>query len=462
MEGKKLSEYTWIFPIDGHELWSPRYIILDGVRHTYCPNCECRFEFPEGIEKIKLGACPKCKTVLFYYPRDNCWHYLPDDFEYDDSICPECNKVNCPEKPDLDDYYYCPDCNIEFNWQIGPLENGLICTKYPYKDGKRLMNKQEMNSKYKKPDPFGVLTSKADGERKAHILAAMHDWVTEKRGGKLFKRALDIGCGEGWITKDIPAEEIVGFDISDLALSRCPEGIITVDEMSKIEGKFDCILAAGVLVREYDFVQFLGLINTLATDFVLTCQTDFTEVSEVATIKGEPIHSDSFPYGKHKQTLRVFSFADVEQSVSVPPPVGATSDNPDGPEPGAELTGSQGSEVPLAENETSGDETGQDVTFKEMIDAEIDALPEGHDLDHLILSTDMWVQLMGNDEPAETYRGFKLEINDEPSTGHEFYHRPESADKDLQTDEGDDEGEKFPDNDKSDGVSGSVTEPRPE
>jgi len=97
-----------------------------------------------------------------------------------------------------------------------------------------------------------------------------------------------------------------------------------------------------------------------------------------------------------------------------------------------------------------------------MIDAEIDALPEGHDLDHLILSTDMWVQLMGNDEPAETYRGFKLEINDEPSTGHEFYHRPESADKDLQTDEGDDEGEKFPDNDKSDGVSGSVTEPRPE
>jgi SAM-dependent methyltransferase len=460
MDGKKLSDYTWIYPIKDHKLWHQRWIYLGDVRNTYCPNCECRFEFPEGIEKIKYGGCPECKTVFFHNPYDGFWYFLPDDFEFDLDKCPDCGKEECPEKPDLDEFFYCIDCGIEFNWSISPLENGLVCIKFPYKEGKSLMNKQQMNDKYKKPDPFGVLTSKADGERKAHILKALNDWITEKRGGEQFERALDIGCGEGFITKDIPAKEIVGFDVSDLALSRCPEGIITVDNIANIEGEFDCILAAGVMVREYDFVALLGLIDAKATEFVLTCQTDLTEVAEVTRLKGNPVHTESFPYNVHKQNLRVFDYRTVEAEM---PPVGATSDSPDGSGAVSEPTGDSGHPDPEGQNVTSGEGGGRDKTFKEIVDEKILELPEDHDYVAIMLTDDTADQLFGHGARQSDYEGFKVEI-DNNSTGFSFTRKDpgDPAGKDYVAPEPASEGEtveSFPDAPDGDSVSQPVDEP---
>ena len=286
------------------------------------------------------------------------------------------------------------------------------------------MNKEAMNQKYAKPDPFGVKTNPADAVRKEKIISTLTQWVEEHRNGEPFERALDIGCGEGTITVDIPAKEIVGYDPSDIALSRVPSGTIVVtDNPAQIEGKFDCIIAAGVLVKEYDFKSILELIDRHASGIVLTCQTDVTEVHEVGSLQGKPISTVEFPYRSNKQRLRLLDYSGKELDST-----GVTAETA-----GEKMTSDEAKD------------TDSDKTFKEIIDEAIDALPEGHDFDHLILSTEQHGQLMG-ESIEDKYRGFILEINDEEPRGrYEFYHRPESVDDEL-TEEEDSHGE-HPDRD---------------
>lgn len=428
MEGRKIDDNTYAYPCDGYTVWAHRFIYIDDVRNSFCPNCDTKFEFPEGIEEKIICGCPGCKTPLFFHPPTGIWYYLPKDYTLDKSICPECEKTDRPQHPDLRGFYYCLDCDVEFQWQMSPIHTGLLCTKFKYKDGQRLMNREEMNRKYGQPDPFGVKTDKADSVRKGKIISALKDWVTEKRGGQLFKRALDIGCGEGFITAEIPAEEIVGYDPSDVALSRCPEGIITVDNPATIEGEFDCIIATGVLVREYDFVQILNLIDAHAADFVLTCQTDVTEVHEVANLKGTQIHLEPFDYREHKQIMRIFSYADhvklgdsdegpmhdgstVELKVPMKVNVNVDVD--------AEID-------PPAEGEKEPGK-GEDKTFKEIIDEEIDTLPDGSDRNAILLSEDLHFQLTANEDISDHYRGFKLIISAEGDPYSFVRHEPDEV-----------------------------------
>ena len=280
------------------------------------------------------------------------------------------------------------------------------------------MNKAQMNTKYAKVDPFGVKTDNADATRKAKILSVIQDIISNQLNGVRFKRALDIGCGEGFITTDLPADEITGFDISDIALSRCPENMVVVDDPANIKGKFDLVICTGSLVREYDFAQILGLIHKHASGIVLTCQTHSTEVKEVATLKNQT-HIEQFPYRDLKQTLRIFDYYGVDK-------VDETDENPMPDLSTAEMNLPVDVNVKVTVDVNKAPEA--DKTFKEIVDEAIDALPTDHGFDHLILSTDQHFQLMNQDAAAH-YRGFKLEINDEESFGsYEFYKRPETAD----------------------------------
>lgn len=156
-----------------------------------------------------------------------------------------------------------------------------------------LPSKEELDTFYLNHDPWGFASNPDDAKRKKEILSCIP---------YRHERALDIGCGEGWITKDIWADEIHGLELSGLAASRCPKNVHIVLEPW---GMYDLILACGVLYRHYDYKRFLKLIKEHGSGLVITCNIESWEVGEVKEI-GKEVHTHTFPYRQYTQRLRVF------------------------------------------------------------------------------------------------------------------------------------------------------------
>ena len=167
------------------------------------------------------------------------------------------------------------------------------------------------NELYSRSDPYGLLSDPTDANRKRIILSVLNQFIEKFRSGKRFARVLDIGCGEGWITADLPGIEIVGFDISTIALSRCPRNITTVSRYDEITGSFDLIIATGVLVKNYEYKEILRIIEDHASGIVLTSQTDITEVAEIARFKQREFLTFKFPYRENSQIMRLFDFGTI-------------------------------------------------------------------------------------------------------------------------------------------------------
>lgn len=333
-EEKKIDEYVTLYALEQWEKWSPKYIYLGEIRHTFCPACSKSIPWNEeivenacrGIGQLKpLFKCGQCGTKLRYDIEEREWLY---EFDKDNkslaiNVCPDClSEISLPHDT-LPKFYICTDCDIEFRYDISPTGDGLLCTKFKQGERIRMTSKRAMNDKYANPDPFGVMTNPDDKIRKDAILSVCQSHIDLKRDGRKFKRALDIGCGEGFITKDLPADEIVAYDISDVALSRLEgENIIVTDSPARIDGEFDLILLAGVLVREYEFQHMLDIVERHATELVVTCQTDVTEVSDVRMLTGKQGDITEFSYLENKQRLRIFDFS-VAKVETEPEPGGA-------------------------------------------------------------------------------------------------------------------------------------------
>lgn len=73
-----------------------------------------------------------------------------------------------------------------------------------------IQNKQELDDFYSTADPWGYYDNPHDATRKARILAALpqRDYAT----------ALDIGCGNGFITNSLPAKSVIGLEFSEKAV----------------------------------------------------------------------------------------------------------------------------------------------------------------------------------------------------------------------------------------------------
>jgi hypothetical protein len=122
-----------------------------------------------------------------------------------------------------------------------------------------MSQKEWLEEFYKNSDPWGYKGNPDDEYRKQVLLSIIDEFGP-------FDKALDIGCGEGFITKDIPAKTIHGIEISDLAASRLP---VNVQRMLSPEGKYDLVITTGTLYKEYNSKQIIDWINESASKIVL-------------------------------------------------------------------------------------------------------------------------------------------------------------------------------------------------
>ena len=123
-----------------------------------------------------------------------------------------------------------------------------------------MQTKQELETWYQKEDPWEYKKNEDDKIRLKQILFTL-GW-----GPRVYSRALDVGCGEGFVTSHIPAFEIHGLDLSLTAMSRLPGNVKAV---TKPEGKYDLVISTGTLYKQYDHESIYKTIMEAASGYIL-------------------------------------------------------------------------------------------------------------------------------------------------------------------------------------------------
>lgn len=161
-----------------------------------------------------------------------------------------------------------------------------------------MQSKADLESFYTDPDPWGYKSNIHDNDRLKRILRALSD-VSDG----VYTRALDIGAGEGFLTEHLPAHSIDAIEISDAAASRLPAPIRRVHAP---DGKYDLIVATGVLYSQYDHIQMTKWIEEAASHIVLTCNIKDWEINDLP--KDKIIREFEFPYREYVEHLVIYDF----------------------------------------------------------------------------------------------------------------------------------------------------------
>lgn len=116
-----------------------------------------------------------------------------------------------------------------------------------------IQSKEALDDWYRNRDPWGYETNPDDAKRKRILLDSIPP-------GK-YRRVLDVGCGSGFITRDLPGGEIIGIDLSEAALNdarqRSSRPNISYQAASLFDlslgkfGSFDLIVITGILYPQY-------------------------------------------------------------------------------------------------------------------------------------------------------------------------------------------------------------------
>ncbi len=120
-----------------------------------------------------------------------------------------------------------------------------------------LQSASELDAFYSSSDPWGYAESADDHRRRTELLSLLPDAP--------FGRTLDIGCGNGFITLQLPGDEVVGIDLSERAIGWAREAsarhvnadrfrfeaLSLLDPAMLRLGQFDLICITGVLYPQY-------------------------------------------------------------------------------------------------------------------------------------------------------------------------------------------------------------------
>jgi hypothetical protein len=155
-----------------------------------------------------------------------------------------------------------------------------------------MQTKKELEDWYSVKDRWNYFNSQEDRDRLHNILGLL----TEK-----YENALDVGCGECFITRHLPANNIYGIELSDIAASRFPEN---VKRVHKPEKNYDLVVSTGTMYSQYDHEAIHKNIIKNATKHIL-----ISGIKEWILPKdfGKLIKQIEFPYFTYTQIASLYS-----------------------------------------------------------------------------------------------------------------------------------------------------------
>ena len=153
-----------------------------------------------------------------------------------------------------------------------------------------MQTKQELEDWYSVEDPWQYKTTDDDLYRKNKILSILSNYET----------ALDIGCGEGFVTTHLPATKIFGIELSDNASLRLPQN---VTRLSEPIGKYELVITTGTLYQQYNHQQITNWIKQSASHHILVGGIkDWMIWSDF----GKVIKEIEFQYREYTQIVRLY------------------------------------------------------------------------------------------------------------------------------------------------------------
>ena len=133
-----------------------------------------------------------------------------------------------------------------------------------------LLSIEEFENFYRQPDKLEYVITPDDNKRKENILSEIPN--------RNYKNVLDIGCGTGFITRELPGEKVHGVDISSKAIeqanlhqsTRLKFSLASIFELpSKLTDKYDLVVITELLYTPYigkSHNLIYSLINQLILD----------------------------------------------------------------------------------------------------------------------------------------------------------------------------------------------------
>ncbi len=157
-----------------------------------------------------------------------------------------------------------------------------------------IQGKEDLEKWHEKEDPWGYDENKDDIVRKEILLSEIPD--------KKYKNVLDIGCGQGFITIDLPGEMVYGVDISESAIKFANKkatknliykqgSIFDIDKLFDV--KFDLIIITGVLYPQY-------IANSSSLIYLLIDKI-LEKKGTLISVHIDDWYNSQFPYLKTKQ-----------------------------------------------------------------------------------------------------------------------------------------------------------------
>lgn len=120
-----------------------------------------------------------------------------------------------------------------------------------------VQSSSELDAFYQIDDPWGYDTNPHDQRRRSELLSLI--------GHLRPRRTLDIGCGNGFVTLTLPGKEVIGVDLSEMAVKHARqrasqlangtrfrfEAMDIFDVDPERLGLFDLVVITGVLYPQY-------------------------------------------------------------------------------------------------------------------------------------------------------------------------------------------------------------------
>jgi hypothetical protein len=161
-----------------------------------------------------------------------------------------------------------------------------------------MQTKSDLELWYNTPDQWNYFNNPEDTKRRQKILNVL------KPFGQ-FNTALDIGAGEGFITRILPAKKIFFQELSDLASSRQPQEFERVTFLTNLT--FDLVIATGIFYPQYDYEEMQDFaIRTLKKGGVLLTVHIASWEKEIDNPLLQEFYSEKYPYREYTHVLRMY------------------------------------------------------------------------------------------------------------------------------------------------------------